>query len=382
MTITFFTNLIHHHQIPVADEFYKILGDDYRYVSTMEMPAWLIKSGYDGTLDRPYIIRSYKDESSLNEALRLVDESDVVIFGAAPEEWVINRKKKNKITFHYNERWLKTNLFRSFAPPELYRVWKNHFQFRNKRTYMLCASAFTSNDVHKYFCYPRKCFKWGYFTKVDANFKVEATKLDASTSEITPLMWCARFLKLKHPELPIQLATRLKADGYKFVIDMFGSGVELEATKKFAKDMGVEDVVNFRGNLPNDEILSEMRNHPIFLFTSDRNEGWGAVANESMSNGCVLVGSNEIGSVPFLVKDGVNGCIFKSKSIDSLEEKVTMLLDNPDLLESMRNESLRTMREVWSPANAVKQFLNLVEYIQNDKLSEYKLTEGPASWAD
>lgn len=379
MTITFFTNLIHHHQIPVADEFYKMLGDDYRYVSTMEMPTWLIKSGYDGTLDRPYIIRSYKDKSSLNEALRLVDESDVVIFGAAPEEWVINRKKKNKITFHYNERWLKTNLFRSFAPPELYRVWKNHFQFRNKRTYMLCASAFTSNDVHKYFCYPRKCFKWGYITKVENYDKDYKT---TSTGEINSLMWCSRFLDWKHPELPVLLAARLKAKSYSFIIDIYGSGDLFDKTVELAHELNVMDVVNFCGNKPNEEVLKDMRKHKIFLFTSDRNEGWGAVANESMSNGCVLVGSNEIGSVPFLVKDGVNGCIFKSKSIDSLEEKVTMLLDNPDLLDSMRNESLRTMREVWSPANAVKQFLNLVEYIQNDKLSEYNLTEGPASWAD
>ena len=100
-----------------------------------------------------------------------------------------------------------------------------------------------------------------------------------------------------------------------------------------------------------------------------------------MSNGCVLVGSNEIGSVPYLVKDGVNGYIFKSKNIDSLEKKVRMLLDNPKSIESMRNESLRTMQEVWSPANAARQFLELVDYIQNDKLSEYKQTEGPACWA-
>ena len=54
--------------------------------------------------------------------------------------------------------------------------------------------------------------------------------------------------------------------------------------------------------MPNAKILQEMRKHEIFLFTSDRNEGWGAVSNESMSNGCMLVGSDGIGSIPFLVK--------------------------------------------------------------------------------
>ena len=43
------------------------------------------------------------------------------------------------------------------------------------------------------------------------------------------------------------------------MIDMFGSGEELEATKNLAKKMNVEDVVSFYGNKPNDEILAEMR---------------------------------------------------------------------------------------------------------------------------
>lgn len=380
MTLTFVTNLVHHHQLPVADEFYKILGDDYHYIATEKLPDWLIKGGYDPTLDRPYIIRSYGGVEPMSKARKLIDESDVVIIGSAPNEWVYKRKCENKITFHYSERWLKKISVWTFSPKALFTTWKNHFQFRNGNLFMLCASAFTASDVHKYGCYPHRCFKWGYMTAVE-KFELEAPKQDASSSEITSLMWCSRFLSWKHPELPVQLAARLKAKGYKFILDMFGSGEKLEETKTLAKKLDVLDVVNFCGNRPNAEILQEMRKHKIFLFTSDRNEGWGAVANESMSNGCVLVGSSEIGSVPYLVKDGVNGCIFKSKKIDSLEEKVQRLLDNPERLESMRKESLRIMQEVWSPANAARQFLELVDYIQNGKLSEYKQIEGPASWA-
>lgn len=29
MTITFYTNFINHHQVPLADEFYKLIGDGY-----------------------------------------------------------------------------------------------------------------------------------------------------------------------------------------------------------------------------------------------------------------------------------------------------------------------------------------------------------------
>ena len=192
-----------------------------------------------------------------------------------------------------------------------------------------------------------RCYKWGYFTKVDSDFEVEAAVQGTSTSEITPLMWCARFLKLKHPELPVQLAARLKERGYKFVLDMFGSGDELERTKALIKELGVEDCVNLRGSLPNEEILKEMRKHSIFLFTSDRNEGWGAVLNEAMSNGCTVVASDAIGSVPFLVEDKTNGLIFKSENIESLFEKVVFLIEHHNDRKQMAINAYKTMRNVW-----------------------------------
>lgn len=381
MTLTFVTNLVHHHQLPVADEFYSLLGAEYHYIATDPLPEWLVKGGYDPSLERPYLVRTYESSEAMAKARHLIDESDVVIIGSAPAEWVYKRKKANMITFHYNERWLRFGVWRKFMPKSLYKIWKHHFQFRNYRTYMLCASAFTAKDVHFFGCYPKKCFKWGYFTKVDCDLEVEALELGASTLEITPLMWCARFLKLKHPELPVQLAHKLKQKGYRFYIDMFGSGDEMEHVKTLIKELGVEDCVNLRGNLPNEEILLEMRKHSIFLFTSDRNEGWGAVLNEAMSNGCAVVGSNEIGSVPYLIKDEFNGMIFKSKKINSLYDKVTGLIDDPEKCHSIRLESMRTMKEVWSPKNAAVCFLKLVQHINENTLDKYSIVDGPASWS-
>ena len=86
MTLTFFTNLIHHHQTPLADEFYKLLGDNYHYVAMESLPEWLIKGGYDPTIDRSYIIRAYESEEAFAEAKRLMLESDVVIAAYSPEE--------------------------------------------------------------------------------------------------------------------------------------------------------------------------------------------------------------------------------------------------------------------------------------------------------
>ena len=378
MNVTFVTNFVHHHQLPVADVLFQIIGDSYHYVATQPLPYWLIKGGYDSTLDRPYITRAYLSDKEMSKARKLIDESDVVIMGSAPTFWADKRKKEEKVTFYYMERIYKSKIPWIKLPWHAYVHYKKYGRYKN--TYLLCASAYTASDFALTKCFIGKAFKWGYMTDVKSDFEVEAAKQDASTSEITPLMWCARFLKLKHPELPVQLAERLKKKGYRFTIDMFGSGEELERTKVLAKELGVGDCVRFCGNRPNEEILKEMRMHKIFLFTSDRNEGWGAVLNESMANGCVPVASNVIGSVPYLIKDGTNGLMFKSCNIDSLEWAVCSLLDNPSLIDKMKKEAIYTMRNVWSPQKAATNFIDLAQHILNGRLHEYNRYEGPASW--
>ena len=381
MKLVFITNYVHHHQIPLADEFYKMLGDGYKYVATDALPGWLIKGGYDPSINRPYVVRAYEGEDAKLMAMQLVNDAEVVIIGSAPEDYVRERIKAGKLTFRYSERWFKNKLWYLSGPRAWYNFWHDHIQYRNKPLYMLAASAYTCRDVNNIGAYKNKVFKWGYFTKVE-DFPLEASANFGASSEGNEahLMWCARFLRLKHPELPVKLARRLKDRKYKFVIDMYGSGEELEPTRELSRKLDVTDVVRFKGNLPNDEILKQMRHHQIFLFTSDKNEGWGAVLNESMSNGCAVVASNMIGSVPFLINDGVNGLIFKSVDLDSLETKVVSLLDSVDYRRTIAGNAIKTMREVWCPKNAALQFLRLVDALKANDIDSIPI-DGPCSLA-
>lgn len=366
MKIVFISNFINHHQVHVADELYKIVGDGYKFIETEPMPESFVKSGYPDYSGRSYVVKAYLSPENMQCAKKYAYDADVVVIGSAPEYFVSKRIQDNKLTFRYSERWFKSRPWFLTGPKGWINFYKDHIRYRNKPLYMLCASAYTAKDVNTIGAYKNKCFKWGYFTKVD-NYEVEAPKQGVSTSESTThIMWCARFLRLKHPELPVKLAARLKKKGYQFIIDMFGSGEELEKTRALACELDVEDVINFCGNRPNDEILDEMRRHDIFLFTSDKNEGWGAVLNEAMSCGCAVIGSDKIGSVPFLIEAGVNGLIFRSNDIDSFEEKVVELLDNPIVIRQLSENACRTMTEIWSPKNAVRQFINLVTAIQDD----------------
>lgn len=377
MTIVFVSNFINHHQSLWSDELFKVLLGHYYFVETQKMFDWLKSGGYDDFSSRPYVLQAWKDDASKKKAEELCVNADVAIFGADSLDYQIMRAKTGKLSFEASERWLKKGILNLLSPRLLRNMWYYHTLFRKKPVYKLCSSAYAAGDQYKMFSYKDRCYKWGYFTRVD-DYDIEASLDNRQATEFR-LMWCARFLKWKHPEMAIKLAARLKAKDYAFTLDMYGSGVELERMQTLAHQLDLTDVVRFCGNLPNDQILEQMRCHDIFLFTSDRNEGWGAVANEAMSNGCVLVGSDAIGSVPFLVKDGENGCVFKSCNLDSLMNKVEYLLNNRTEIRRLAVNGYLTMKTVWSPENAARNLMTLIDDLRNGR--DTSVADGPCSKA-
>ena len=396
MTIAFFSNFLNHHQKLVADELAFSEGIEYTFVETVPMYDWLKKGGYTDYSRESYVLRAWENNENRRKAIEMAKEVDVALFGGPEVLYleVIRAKYSDKLSFEVSERWLKRGILNILSPRLLKSQWYYHTLFRKKPFYKLCASAFGAGDQYKLHSYIGRCYKWGYFIAVDKNFDVEVS-LNVSTTEITSLMWCSRFLLWKHPELPILLAKNLKDKGYCFHLNMFGSGEKLGVSKQLVAELGLNDVISFCGNIPNAELLLEMRKHAIFMFTSDRNEGWGAVSNESMSNGCVLVGSDAIGSVPFLVQDNLTGVVYSSASastgftkkglkiddeaLNSLTEKVEWLLRHPKERKRIAVNGFRNMYDVWSPANAAKNLLTLIDDLQNGRESSIK--EGPCSKA-
>lgn len=365
--LVFFSNYLNHHQVPLADAFYQLLGDDYAFVATMPSSSDNMKGGKDYS-SREYCVRACDSTDNKLYAMELARTAEVCVFGANSLEYAVERAKQADcgLSFEFGERWLKRG-WMNVLSPHLRKWWVCYQKyFKNQPFYKLNASAFAAKDHAKLHTYRNRCYKWGYFTAVDDGAVLEKTPVEASqdvsTSRIAPtIMWCARFLKLKHPELPVLMAERLKQKGNDFVLDFYGSGEEEGPTKALVAERNLEDVVNFHGNIPNEEVLKAMAAHDIFLFTSDSNEGWGAVANESMSQGCVLVGSDAIGSIPFLVKHRENGMVFHSCNVDSLTEQVEWLLTHPAEMREIQQAAVDTMQNVWSPKNAARNFLQLVE---------------------
>lgn len=391
MKLVFYSLILNNHQANVADELWEQTGHSYCFVELASLQAEHRKGSTHDYSDRLYLLQAWKSEEAYSKAMNLARIAECCVFsGVQALPFQKERMKLGLFSFDMSERWLKRGLINLFSPAILKMFLAYHFGgWSRKPIYKLCCSAFAAGDQRKLGTYRGRCYKWGYFTQVE-KLEMEASG-DASISNITPLMWCSRYLKCKHPELPILMAKRLKEKGYRFVLDMYGNGEYANTTRQLAKELDVEDMVLFVGVKPNEELLLDMRKHSIFLFTSDRNEGWGAVANESMANGCVLVASNAIGSSPYLIKDGETGFLFKSPhtsstfgkpdmmALDSLCEKVEHLLDNPQEWQKMRQNSVALMQKMWNPRVAAERLLILIDMLQKGKDTPF--ATGPCSKA-
>jgi len=129
-----------------------------------------------------------------------------------------------------------------------------------------------------------------------------------------------------------------------------------------------------------EQVREHMEKSNIYLFTSDFNEGWGAVLNESMNSGCAVVASHAIGSVPFLIKNEKNGFIYKNGDIQDLYQYTKRLLDDRRLCVKLGREAYRTLAETWNAKVAAERFIQLAKGLLRDENVLFQ--DGPCSKAN
>lgn len=376
MTIVFLTNFYNHHQSAQARAFHFMNDVEYKFVETIPMSQERINLGW-GVEQKPDYVVDYQTFTENRSSIqKLIDTADVVIIGSAPVEMVVPRLKEGKLTFLYSERIYKKGYQAYKFPIRLFRLYKNYGRYSN--FYLLCSSAYSASDYAKTFTFVNKAYKWGYFPETK---RYDEDLWRKKESDVPRLLWCGRFLTWKHPDDVLRVAERLKQDGYRFELSFIGSG-ELEAQLKFMiEELGLKDCVRLLGTRSPEQVREHMDRTNVFLFTSDRNEGWGAVLNESMNSGCAVVASHAIGAVPFLMKNGENGLIYQSGNVEMLYEKVKYLLDHPEEGTRLGHAAYRTITEEWTAETAAKRFVKLAQQLLDGEKHPNLFLDGPCSKA-
>lgn len=352
----FVSNYLNHHQIPFCNAMYALMKSSFVFIQTEVMEEERVRMGWNEQVSRPYLRLYYKQP----EVCRmLIENAQLVMFGGSDEESYIEaRLEAGRPVIRYSERLYKTGQWKAVSPRGLIKKYHDHTRYRRAPVFLLCAGAYVASDFHIVRAYPGKMYCWGYYPETrryDVDGLLEGKGWREQTEAIPYILWAARMIDWKHPELPMETAMYLKEKGLAFHMDIIGGGDMLEQLRSMREQYGLEDEVCLPGFMSPEQVRGHMEKADIFLFTSDRQEGWGAVANEAMNSGCALVADHMIGAVPYLVKNGVNGMVYEDGNKEELFSLTERLVRNRELCRELGRNAYETITKVWNAEYAAER---------------------------
>ncbi|WPG24623.1 glycosyltransferase [Enterococcus faecium] len=377
MKVIYVSNFMNHHVRPVADELFETLGNNFIFVETARVRSdnSLKGSEVSDFLNIPYLYSFYNSSYNLiseKKLISLLEGCDVVIQGDTSDKYIKANLKKNKLIFRVSEHILKGSKLDFLR---IIKYFLRNLKLRNRKVYLLCASSHTALDMRKANCFIGKTYRWGYFPTI-------FNKEDQCFSEkISTILWVGRMIDWKHPEYILHTARILHSENISAVINVVGEGELFDDIRQEIELAGLNQYVNFKGKLNSNQVQHEMKVADVFIFTSDKAEGWGAVLNESMGNACIPVASKLAGSTNYLVQNNVNGFIYDG-SLDSFSDTLKIVLSLPDdRIKNIKKAAYNTIKEEWTSKVAVRRLIDFIESVDDvNQLTSYH--KGPMSRTD
>lgn len=351
MKVAFFSNFLNRHQLPFCRQLIE-LGVELSFVALSDEEI-IGRDNLNGEFD--WVIRAYEGPNEEDSAMRHALEDDIVLFGhlGGHEEYVEARHSIGKPFLRETERILKQGDWWRLVPPKAFRTRKWFLQYQDDPMYVLCTGAYAATDLALSGFPIEKCLNWGYFVDLPSSLD----RMPVGGEETMRLFWAGRFIGWKHPDYALRVARDLWGEGYKLKLKVAGVGAMERRLVSYARKSGICDSVEFAGALLPEEVYETMRCSDVYLFTSDRKEGWGAALGEAMSCGCAVIAGDTAGATRMLIEDGVDGLIYREDDYTQFLSCVRRCFDDRALAARLGAAARRGVVRKASPELAVRNFL-------------------------
>jgi len=222
------------------------------------------------------------------------------------------------------------------------------------RTYLLAAGAYAADDYRKLHLFEDRYLRWGYFPKESTKSLNELIK----QKEPMSIIWTGRLIPWKRPLQALVVAKHLKEKHITFHMNIIGNGELENELHMYIAHNDLQNYVNMLGSIPFEEVRRYMERSQIMLFTSNRQEGWGAVLNEAMSSACAVIANNEIGSVPFLLTQKKNGIIYNGNEND-LVHCIDGIFDDQETITKYGKCAWDSIHNIWNAKIAANRIISI-----------------------
>jgi colanic acid/amylovoran biosynthesis glycosyltransferase len=193
---------------------------------------------------------------------------------------------------------------------------------------------------------------------IDVN-KIEFRKREMKSNDVLRFMIASSFLEKKGIALTIRALAAFK-DKYQFLLDIIGDGPLRPEIEAEIEKGGLNDRVMLHGYKPYDFVIQLAYQCHVFIQASltgkDNNkEGTPMAIVDAMATGMTVI-STQHSDIPEIVIDGVNGYLAQENDVESLQQCIRKVFENPEKLTVF---SMRAREWVVQEFNAQKQTAKL-----------------------
>jgi glycosyltransferase involved in cell wall biosynthesis len=149
----------------------------------------------------------------------------------------------------------------------------------------------------------------------------------------------------------IRAAAQLKGDGLELKCSFAGSG-EIEDMQALGRELGISEMLEFRGLVPNREVFDLFRKADAVVVPSHREytEGFPLTMFEAIGSRTPIVCSDHPMFVPVL-KDEVHAAIFRGGDAGAFADAIRRVLTDPDLYARLSANAEKTWAALKGPAD-------------------------------
>jgi teichuronic acid biosynthesis glycosyltransferase TuaC len=142
-----------------------------------------------------------------------------------------------------------------------------------------------------------------------------------------------------------------------------GDGEEAANLQRLARDLQIDDIVEFTGRVPNQDVPGLLAKAQIFSLPSSM-EGFGIAYLEAMAAGLPVIGCKGEG-IADVVCSGKTGMLIEADDLDALVKALDQLLANPDAARGMGSRARKLVLDKYSWHTNAKKMINLFAAIDS-----------------
>jgi glycosyltransferase involved in cell wall biosynthesis len=171
---------------------------------------------------------------------------------------------------------------------------------------------------------------------------------------VRPMLICSRNLEpIYNVGCSIRAFALVKQVYPEARMGIAGDGSERSQMEALCRELGIDQAVQFMGQIPHDRMPDVYDCYDILINSSNVDNTPGVILEASAAG--IPIVTTRSGGIPFLIEHDVTGLLVELNNERGLADAVIRLLREPDLANRLASEA-RSRCSLYSPENVVREF--------------------------